>query len=117
MPVVVPGVLVPDVPVTVADRPEVVRLRQLVRDGLLALTTDGVEVAETAIALKEATEAPTRALSLADIDPEYAVAKALAANPGETWLLRPDGHVAAVLTPTSPADLAEAARRAIGLTT
>lgn len=114
MPVVVPGVLVPDAPVTVADRPDVVRARQLVRDGLLALTTDGVDVSEVAIVLKEATHAPTSALRLADIDPDHALAEALAAQPGETWLLRPDGHVAAVLTSATPAELEAAARRAIG---
>ena len=41
---------------------------------------------------------------------------ALATEPGETWLLRPDGHVAAVLTSATPADLDAAARRAIGAT-
>ena len=44
------------------------------------------------------------------------MADALAAQPGETWLLRPDGHVAAVLTSATPADLDAAARRAIGAT-
>ena len=116
MPVVVPGVLVPDAPVTISDRPDVVRVRQLVRDGLLALTTDGVDAAETAIVLKEATDAPTRVLRLADIDPEGTLAGALATQPGETWLLRPDGHVAAVLKSATPADLDAAARRAIGAT-
>jgi 2-polyprenyl-6-methoxyphenol hydroxylase-like FAD-dependent oxidoreductase len=116
MPAVVPGVLVPDAPVSVADRPEVVRLRELVRDGLLALVTEGVDVAETAIALKESTDAPTCALRLADIDPDRVVAEALAAQPGETWLIRPDGHVAAVLTSATSADLAAAARRAVGFT-
>ena len=45
MPAVVPGVLVPDAQVTVSGRPEVVRIRQLVRSGLLALTTEGVDAA------------------------------------------------------------------------
>ena len=116
MPDVVPGVLVPDAPVTVAERPDVGRVRQLVRDGLLALTTDGVDAAETAIVLKEATDAPSRVLRLADIDPAGILTGALAAQPGETWLLRPDGHVAAVLTSATPAGLAAAARRAVGAT-
>jgi hypothetical protein len=116
MPVVVPGVLVPDAPVSVSDRPDAVRLRQLVRDGLLALTTEGVDVVEIAIALKEATEAPTRVLRLADIDVDHVLADALAAQPEETWLLRPDGHVAAVLTSATSADLVTAARRATGAT-
>lgn len=115
MPAVVPGVLVPDAPVSVHDRPDVVRLRQLVRDGVLAVTTDGIDAAETAIALKAATEAPSRVLRLADIDPEGTVAGALGAGPGETWLIRPDGHVAAVLTTAAPDDLDAATRRAIGV--
>lgn len=114
MPIVAPGVLLPDSPVTVADRPDVVRVRQLVRDGLLALTSDGVDAAETAVALKQATDAPTRVLRLADIDPAGTLADALAAQPGETWLLRPDGHVAAVFASATSADLVAAARRALG---
>jgi 2-polyprenyl-6-methoxyphenol hydroxylase-like FAD-dependent oxidoreductase len=112
MPAVVPGVLVPDGPVTVADRPDVTRLRQLVRDGLLALTTDGVDVDEAAAVLEVATEAPARALRLCDLDRDGAIGTALAAGPGETWLIRPDGHVAAVLS--SPADLTAAVHRVLG---
>ena len=114
MPAVVPGVLVPDAPVSVHDRPDVVRLRQVVRDGLLALTTEGIDAAETAIALKSATDAPSRVLRLADIDPEGTVADALGAQPGETWLIRPDGHVAAVLDSTTQDDLDTTVRRAVG---
>jgi 2-polyprenyl-6-methoxyphenol hydroxylase-like FAD-dependent oxidoreductase len=114
MPVVTPGVLLPDSPVTVADRPDVVRVRQLVRDGLLALTADGVDAAETAVVLKQATDAPTQVFRLAGIDPAGTLADALAAQPGETWLVRPDGHVAAVLTSATTAELDAAARRAIG---
>ncbi|GCD88646.1 FAD-dependent monooxygenase [Nocardioides sp. LS1] len=115
MPAVVPGVLVPDAPVNVADRPEVVRLRQLVRDGLLALTAQGVDAAETAVVLKQATDAPTQVFRLADIDPDGTLGDALAAQPGETWLLRPDGHIAAVLTAATTAELDAAARRTIGV--
>ncbi|TSD94247.1 pentachlorophenol monooxygenase [Skermania sp. ID1734] len=113
MPAVVPGVLVPDGPVAVADRPDVVRLRQLVRDGLLALTTEGVDAAETAVTLKEATRAPTRVLRLADIDRDGVITAALEARPNETWLIRPDGHVAAVLEFAAAADLSAAVGRAL----
>lgn len=117
MPVAVPGVLIPDAPITVTVRPDVMRLRQLVRDGLLALTTDGVDAHETAVVLKEATDAPTRVLRLADIDPGGTLTAALSARLGETWLVRPDGHVAAVITSATTsdraADLAEAAERAL----
>ncbi|QUQ68649.1 FAD-dependent monooxygenase [Kutzneria sp. CA-103260] len=99
------GVLVPDMPVAVPGRPDVVRLRQLVRDGLLALTTDDIDTAP----FKAATTAPTRVLRVADVDP----GGVLKARPGETWLLRPDGHIAAVVH--SAADLAAAARRALAV--
>ncbi|MFI9380761.1 FAD-dependent monooxygenase [Kutzneria sp. NPDC052558] len=88
------GVLVPDMPFTLPGRPEVTRLRQLVRDGLLALTVDEVDPA-----------APVRTLRL---PPDV-----LDIRPGETWLLRPDGHIAAVVT--SPEALAAAARRALAV--
>ena len=113
-PAVVPGVLVPDVPIAVAGRPEVTRVRQLVRDGLLALATDGVDAAEVAAALKEATEAPQAVLSLGDIDAEGALVDALGAAASEIWLIRPDGHVAAAVPAGSTAALSEAARRAVG---
>lgn len=98
MPAVVPGVIVPDAPVSVPDQPGVGRFRELVRDGLLVLTTDGVDAAGVAVAVKETSDAPHRVLRLADVDAEGAVAAALGARPGEAWLIRPDGHVAAVLT-------------------
>lgn len=113
-PVVVPGVLVPDAPVTVTDRPDVTRFRQLVRDGLLAIATEGVDAVETAVVLKEATPAPIRVLRLADHDPDGILARALEAQPGETWLIRPDGHVAAVLTHPDHTELAAAALRSLG---
>jgi 3-(3-hydroxy-phenyl)propionate hydroxylase len=114
MPVAGPGVLVPDAPVTVTGS-HVVRVRELLRDGLLALITDGVDAAETAIVLKAATGAPARVLRLADIDSEGALTTALAARPGETWLVRPDGHVAAVLTSGGSAELTAAVHRALGM--
>ncbi|WP_007023187.1 FAD-dependent monooxygenase [Saccharomonospora iraqiensis] len=114
MPTVVPGVLVPDAPVTVAERPDVTRLRELVRDGLLALTTTGVDTAEVARVLTETTDAPRRVLRLADIDEHGTLTTALNARPGETWLLRPDGHVAAVVPSNSADALARAVRRVLG---
>jgi 3-(3-hydroxy-phenyl)propionate hydroxylase len=113
-PAVVPGVLVPDAPVRLAERPDATHLRQLVRDGLLALTTDGVDPVAVAAAMRQATAGPSRALPLAGIDVEDALRPALDARPGEAWLLRPDGHVAAVLTDPDARAVAAAARRAVG---
>jgi 3-(3-hydroxy-phenyl)propionate hydroxylase len=114
MPPTVPGVLVPDAPVSMPGHPEVSRLRQLVRDGLLMITTEGVDPGLIADALDECTIAPSRVLRLSDIDAGGAVETALAARPREAWLIRPDGHVAAVLSdPTHPA-VSVAVQRAIG---
>jgi 2-polyprenyl-6-methoxyphenol hydroxylase-like FAD-dependent oxidoreductase len=44
----VPGVLLPDAPVRLTGRPGIGRLRQLVRDGLLVLVTEGVDGAGVA---------------------------------------------------------------------
>ncbi len=114
MPTVVPGVLIPDAPVTSDAKPGTTRLRQLVRDGLLALTTEGVDTTETAMVLKETTEAPQRVLPLADLDEHGVLATALQARPGEIWLVRPDGHVAAVVPSGSPDTLTAAVRRSLG---
>jgi 3-(3-hydroxy-phenyl)propionate hydroxylase len=113
-PPVVPGVLVPDAPARVPDRPGVTRLRELVRDGLLALTTGGVDPGAVAVAMKEATAAPSRALRLADLDVEGALAAAIAPRPREAWIVRPDGHLAAVVPDPAPPSVAAATRRAVG---
>jgi 3-(3-hydroxy-phenyl)propionate hydroxylase len=115
-PPVVPGVLVPDAPVRVPDPtlPAVTRLREVVRDGLLALTTDGVDAGAVAVAMKEATAAPSRALRLADLDVEGALAAALAPRRREAWIVRPDGHLAAVVPAPTPRSVAAATRRAVG---
>jgi pentachlorophenol monooxygenase/3-(3-hydroxy-phenyl)propionate hydroxylase len=113
-PPVVPGVLVPDAPARVPDRPRVRRLREVVRDGLLALTTEGVDPGAVAVAMKEATAAPSRALRLADVDAEGVLAAALAPRPREAWIVRPDGHLAAVVADPHPPAVAAATRRAVG---
>ncbi len=115
-PPVVPGVLVPDAPARVPDRPAVTRLREVVRDGLLALTTGGVDPDAVAVAMKVATAAPSRALRLADLDVEGALAAAMAPRPREAWILRPDGHLAAVVPDPAPPSVAAATRRAVGST-
>ncbi|WP_205699459.1 FAD-dependent monooxygenase [Conexibacter sp. SYSU D00693] len=113
-PPVVPGILVPDAPVRVPDRPGVTRLRQLVRSGLLALTTDGVEPRRALGTLRRSVTAPVQAHALASIDVEGVLAEALQARRGETWLIRPDGHLAAVVGDASDA-LEAAARRCLGM--
>ncbi|HEY0696551.1 MAG TPA: FAD-dependent monooxygenase, partial [Micromonospora sp.] len=130
-PPVVPGVLVPDVPVTVADLPGVSRLREIVRAGILVLTTGDAAAAEaTAIVAAEAvastaagaatyhadhaTRAPVRALAIPEIDPTGLLTGAFDARPGEAWVIRPDGHLSAVVPADDASALAAAVRRALG---
>ncbi|GAA4313123.1 FAD-dependent monooxygenase [Klenkia terrae] len=103
-----PGVLVPDCPVTVAGRPDLTRLRQLARDGLTVLLADD---APAPTGRADDGGAPVAVHRLADLDPSGVLAGILGARPGEIWLLRPDAHVAAVLT--DPADLAAALGRIV----
>jgi pentachlorophenol monooxygenase/3-(3-hydroxy-phenyl)propionate hydroxylase len=101
-----PGVIVPDVPVSV---PGAGRLREVVRGGftvLLAGRTDGAALGHAA---RAATRAPVTVL---DLDP--AAAGLLGAEPGDAWLIRPDAHIAAMLPGATPERLATAVRRALG---
>ncbi|TDO30992.1 pentachlorophenol monooxygenase/3-(3-hydroxy-phenyl)propionate hydroxylase [Kribbella sp. VKM Ac-2527] len=113
-PATCPGVLIPDVPIHDPDRPEVTRLREIVRDGVLALTTDGVSTTEVTLALKNAIDAPSRVLSIEAIDSSGTLTTALGARPGEVWLIRPDGHVAATIPDPTAATITAAARRSLG---
>lgn len=110
----VPGVLLPDAPIRLPGPAGSGRLRQLVRAGLLVLTTDRVAGAAVAAAVASATAAPARVLALPDLDPDGTVRGMLDARPGEAWLIRPDGHIAAVLADPTPAAVAVAVRRVLG---
>jgi pentachlorophenol monooxygenase/3-(3-hydroxy-phenyl)propionate hydroxylase len=94
VPVPAPGVLVPDCPVTVPGRPDVVRLRQLAREGVTVLLGDDTRVPD----LPDAGDLPVSVHRAADLDPSGLLREALGARPDEVWVLRPDAHVAAVLT-------------------
>ncbi|GAA2317056.1 FAD-dependent oxidoreductase [Nonomuraea roseoviolacea subsp. roseoviolacea] len=113
-PAPVPGVIVPDAPISVPGRPEVTRLRQLCRDGLLVLLTEGCDRETLTAAARDAVRAPVTVVAVEEIDPAGDVRKALEARPGEVWLVRPDAHIAAVLTVPDPATLARTARRSLG---
>lgn len=103
-----PGILLPDAPVT---HPRVTRLRELARDGFLLLVTEPM----TPMVLEGLTvAAPVRARRLADLDPDGEVAALLRARPGEVWVVRPDAHVAAVLSSPRPGEVDAAVRRALG---
>ncbi|MBR8743119.1 pentachlorophenol monooxygenase [Nocardiopsis sp. MG754419] len=116
-----PGVILPDVPLSLADRPETTRLRPLLREGLTLLVCaapddgdaaalrDAVHAAATA-----ATPAPVATFHLADVDPTGALRRALTPDPGQVWLVRPDAHVAAVVAGTDTAAVRAAVRTALG---
>jgi hypothetical protein len=108
VPVPAPGVLVPDVPVTVAGRPDVVRLRQLVREGITVLVGDDAVPPD----LPDLGRVPVGVHRIRDLDAGPTLREALGARPDEVWVIRPDGHVAAVLTRAE--DVALAVARLLG---
>lgn len=113
-PAPVPGVILPDAPARDPQDPAVTRVRQLARSGLLALVGPGGDVDLYRKALVDAVPdgVPVRVVALADVDSEGVLGEALHARDDETWLVRPDAYVAACVR--RPADLADAARRALG---
>ncbi|MGY1617437.1 FAD-dependent monooxygenase [Geodermatophilus sp. SYSU D00691] len=104
VPVPAPGVLVPDCPVTVPGRPDLVRLRQLARAGVTVLVGD-----DAAPPADLPAEPPVAVHRMGDLDPTPVLREALGARPDELWVLRPDAHVAAVCT--RAADVAPAVAR------
>ncbi|MGH8868315.1 MAG: FAD-dependent monooxygenase [Actinomycetes bacterium] len=116
VPTPAPGVLVPDVPVRLPGTSGPTALRRLVRGGLLALTGPGVDASHIGALLEETVAARVRALSVPEVDTDDELAACLVLRTAETWLLRPDGHVAAVVPGGPAADeaLRAAARRSLG---
>jgi pentachlorophenol monooxygenase/3-(3-hydroxy-phenyl)propionate hydroxylase len=113
-PPVVPGVIVPDVPIASAEVPQATRLRQIARDGFLVLTADDVDTSTVTAAVEQATTAPMRVLPLPTVDTTGALRQALQPEPGEAWVIRPDAHLAAVVPAADTARLSEAVHRAAG---
>jgi 2-polyprenyl-6-methoxyphenol hydroxylase-like FAD-dependent oxidoreductase len=110
VPLPAPGILVPDCPVSVAGRPDVVRLRQLAREGITVLV--GAEAARPALTEAHPVDPPIAVHRIADLDRGPTLRNALGARPDEVWVLRPDAHVAAVLP--RAADVAPAVARLLG---
>ncbi|SNS23560.1 3-(3-hydroxy-phenyl)propionate hydroxylase [Geodermatophilus saharensis] len=107
VPVPAPGVLVPDCPISVPGRPEPGRLRQLARSGVTVLVGDDAALPSLPETL--AAHLPVAVHRISDLDSGPTLRDALGARPDEIWVLRPDGHVAAVLTRS--ADVAPAVAR------
>ncbi|MCI0687108.1 MAG: hypothetical protein L0Y54_07730, partial [Sporichthyaceae bacterium] len=62
---------------------------------------------------RAATGAPIRVLAMADLADDLAAV--LDARGGEVWLVRPDGHLAAVVGAAEAAALARAIHQCLGL--
>ncbi|MGH8836875.1 MAG: FAD-dependent monooxygenase [Actinomycetes bacterium] len=113
IPPVAPGVLVPDLPLR-SGHPDGARLRELVRDGLLVLTANRAPDPDlTAGWARSVTAAPIRAYPMGALSAE--LEPLLGARPGEAWLIRPDGHLAAVVEAGDQRLLAMAIRRCLAL--
>jgi 2-polyprenyl-6-methoxyphenol hydroxylase-like FAD-dependent oxidoreductase len=135
-PAPVPGAVAPDAPCAVPGRPVVTRLRELLGPDFLALwfappgageaaagaARDAAELA-TAFATASspgAAGAPARLYAVGApaaglqvvVDERGALARAFAARPGLLALLRPDGHLAALVPDASPAAVAALAGHA-----
>ncbi len=110
-----PGIIVPDTPITDPTHPEASRLRDIARDGLLVLVADDVvrdDVQEFAAGL---TAVPVRTVALRTLTPDGSLAAILGAEPGEAWVIRPDCHIAAVVLAADRATLAGAICRVLAL--
>ncbi|WP_283398237.1 FAD-dependent monooxygenase [Modestobacter marinus] len=125
VPVPAPGVLAPDAPVTIPGRPDVVRLRQLAREGITVLVGDDAATPEPFGVPAGAHREPAGGRGqggpltvavhrISDLDPGGTLRDALGARPDEIWVLRPDAHVAAVLTRST--DVAPAVARLLART-
>lgn len=108
---VVPGVLCPDLPCKVPERPGSQRLRELLGTGLVVLATAGVMPDRTALA---GFPGPLSAFDLDTLDPAGILRSATGAEGELAVVVRPDGHIAAIVDSAS-LTLA-ACSRAIGLT-
>jgi len=107
-----PGVLAPDCPIIVTGRPDFTRLRQLAREGITVLVGDCVDVPVALPAVQN--DLPITVHRIRDLDAGPTLRTALGARPDEIWVLRPDAHVAAVLT--NAKDVSPAVDRLIGST-
>ena len=109
-----PGILVPDLPVTLAGRPDVRRLRQLFRGGLTVLVTEADEAATVIQSLRKVTAAPVETLALSQVCGGANIMNVLAMQPGEAWIVRPDAYVAAVVPAADIETIETATSRVLG---
>lgn len=110
----VPGAICPDGPCVLKWAPDVTRLRRLFGRGFVVLTARSDRVAEAAGVGADASRAPTYVYALPDIDQNGVLAEALRAGPDSAHVIRPDGHLAAVIHDFDREALDAALRRACG---
>ncbi|MCQ4122567.1 FAD-dependent monooxygenase [Rhodococcus tibetensis] len=103
-----PGILIPDVPIPLADC-SAVRLREVARSGVLLLCGPDVDVASVRRIAAEATAAPTQVHDIGG-----ALATTLSSGSTDVWLIRPDAYVSAVIDGADAAGLRSAIRRVTG---
>ena len=108
----VPGVICPDGPCR-ADGAQT-RLRRLFGSSFVLLTERSSTAAAAGRAASAATAGPVSSYALAEIDPAGGIRAALNASADSVHVVRPDGHLAAVIPEFDPASLAAALQRATG---
>jgi hypothetical protein len=92
----------------------VTRLRRLFGGSFVILTRRAGDAVAAARAARAASAGPVTAHSLDVIDHMGALGQALGASDDSVHVVRPDGHLAAVLPRLEPESLAAAVRRATG---
>jgi pentachlorophenol monooxygenase/3-(3-hydroxy-phenyl)propionate hydroxylase len=108
-----PGVILPDLPLTDPAHPQVFRLRDIARDGILVLVADDVVSTDVQTFVAGLTAAPVRTVAMGTLTPDGSLAAILQAEPNEAWVIRPDCHIAAVVPASQRAALAGAIRRVL----
>ncbi|HEX9867962.1 MAG TPA: FAD-dependent monooxygenase [Candidatus Tectomicrobia bacterium] len=106
-----PGVIIPDMPITDPEHSEVFRLRDIARDGILVLVADDVAPGDIQAFVGQLTAVPVRTVAMGTLTPNGSLAAILSAQPGNAWVIRPDCHIAAVVPAADRATLAGAIRR------
>jgi 3-(3-hydroxy-phenyl)propionate hydroxylase len=79
------------------------------------LAADGVAPDAVQAFAAGLTAVPVRTVALRTLTPDGRLAAMLGALPGEAWVIRPDGHIAAVVPAADRAILAGAIRRILAL--
>ncbi|HKR69189.1 MAG TPA: FAD-dependent monooxygenase [Streptosporangiaceae bacterium] len=108
----VPGVICPDGQCVADGTPT--RLRRLFGSSLVLLTERASTAAAARLVASTAISAPVTSYALGEIDQGGGLGAALDASADSVHVVRPDGHLAAVLPRFDPVQLAAALRRAIG---